>query len=239
MPPNIHSGSSIDKAATCILVAPGRAAGPGLRLAPDHAVERANERANERASERANERANERVIERANERAIERGLDRTLARTAERAVDQNLGREVVKPTTAYMSTQAPTPSPTQAPTEASIQAPTQARPQGQRTAAAQQHNMGERLRSAMVTAIEEAAEATYWRDHYRSRPYAGPGANHNDFGPAYAFALLVYRDHAGAAFDSLAPALALAWPKHCGRSSLDWARACPAVRDAWERLHAR
>jgi hypothetical protein len=117
------------------------------------------------------------------------------------------------------------------PTEAARQTPAAPR-------AAPSHT-GTLWRATAISPIDAAKEATYWRDHYRSRPYAGCGANHDDFGPAYAYALHAYRQHAGRPFDSLAETLAADWPARCGRSSLNWAQACPAVRDAWERLHAR
>jgi len=87
----------------------------------------------------------------------------------------------------------------------------------------------------IAESIDPTVEDTYWRDNYRSRPYAS-GASYDDFGPAYAYGVSTYPRYAGRRFDEVESDLSRDWDRARGKSSLTWERAKDAVRDSWHRL---
>jgi hypothetical protein len=78
-------------------------------------------------------------------------------------------------------------------------------------------------------------EDAYWRDNYSTRPYVERGANHVDYGPAYAYGLKACSRYQGRSFDEVETDLARDWDGKRGNSTLTWERAKHAVRDAWDR----
>lgn len=86
--------------------------------------------------------------------------------------------------------------------------------------------------------IDPTAEDTYWRENYVGRPYVGPAASYDDYGPAYGYGLIAHSQYGGRAFDDIEVDLARDWATARGTSSLDWDTARPAARDAWERLNS-
>lgn len=88
----------------------------------------------------------------------------------------------------------------------------------------------------VAESIDPTAEDAYWRDNYRSRPYAGTGASYDDYGPAYAYGVNAYQRHPGRSYDDVESDLGRDWDRERGRSSLDWDRARSATRDAWHRV---
>lgn len=89
-----------------------------------------------------------------------------------------------------------------------------------------------------VANADPVAEDTYWRDNYASRPYAS-GASYDEFGPAYRYGVDSYSKYQGRSFDEVDADLSRDWGSTRGKSSLDWERARPAARDAWQRLSDR
>ena len=83
--------------------------------------------------------------------------------------------------------------------------------------------------------IDPTLEETYWRENYTDRPYAS-GAGFDEYAPAYQYGADIYRKYPGAHFDDLEVELARGWEVSRGPSSLDWADARHAARDAWDRL---
>lgn len=85
--------------------------------------------------------------------------------------------------------------------------------------------------------VDPTGEVEYWRATYSSRPYAS--AQHQfeaDFGPAYRFGVDSRNQyHARQWDDALADHLRSEWDARRGMSTLSWAEAQPAVRDAWDR----
>lgn len=86
--------------------------------------------------------------------------------------------------------------------------------------------------------VNRQDEDTYWRENYSSREYARDGS-YDDYGPAYAHGVDAYTRHPGRPFDELDDDMRRDWGTARGRSSLDWERAKPASRDAWQRLSDR
>jgi hypothetical protein len=94
--------------------------------------------------------------------------------------------------------------------------------------------------NSVAAAVEkdvQAAEAAYWRDNYQHRPYVDSAAQFDDYGPAYAWGVVGHSRHAGRSFDEVESELSREWPTARGNSTLDWGRARPATRDAWDRLN--
>jgi len=89
---------------------------------------------------------------------------------------------------------------------------------------------------SVAKAFDPAAEDTYWRDNYSSRPYVTSGANYDDYGPAYRYGLDSYSRYPGRSFDDVESDLHRDWGTARGRSSLEWDNAKHATRDAWHRL---
>ena len=83
--------------------------------------------------------------------------------------------------------------------------------------------------------VDPTVEETYWRENFMDRPYAN-GASFDDYGPAYAYGVDGYRKYPGSSFDDVETNLARDWNTAGGKSSLDWANARIATREAWERL---
>lgn len=88
----------------------------------------------------------------------------------------------------------------------------------------------------VAESIDPTREDAYWRDNYRSRPYAGSGASYDDYGPAYAYGVSSYQAHPGRSYDDVEADLSQGWDRSRGQSSLDWNRAKSATRDAWHRV---
>lgn len=91
----------------------------------------------------------------------------------------------------------------------------------------------------VAESIDPTREDAYWRENYKSRPYVS-GASYDDFGPAYAYGVNSFREHAGHGhkFGDVEADLARDWDKAKGKSTLTWDRAKNATRDAWDRLTA-
>ena len=59
---------------------------------------------------------------------------------------------------------------------------------------------------------------------------------HDDFGPAYAYGVDAFARYPDRDFDDFEAELHRDWGEQRKGSSLDWARAKPAVKDAWQRI---
>lgn len=89
---------------------------------------------------------------------------------------------------------------------------------------------------AVARAIDPAAEDTYWRENYASRPYVTSGALYDDYGPAYRYGVDSFSRYPDRGFEDVEPELSRNWGQSRGRSSLEWSHAKHATRDAWQRL---
>ena len=90
----------------------------------------------------------------------------------------------------------------------------------------------------VAEAIDPTSEATYWRENYKTRPYA-KDASFDDYGPAYGYGVSSYVKYPGRSFDDVESDLSRDWDTARGKSSLRWENARNATRDAWERLDNR
>lgn len=87
----------------------------------------------------------------------------------------------------------------------------------------------------VAEAIDPTVEEVYWRENFKSRPYAS-GKSFDDYGPAYMHGVNSYTKYPNSRFDDVESNLARDWNTAGGKSSLDWANARIATRDAWDRL---
>jgi hypothetical protein len=84
--------------------------------------------------------------------------------------------------------------------------------------------------------IDPTAEEAYWRENFSSRPYVAQGATYDYYGPAYRYGVDAYGRYEGQSFEKAEPELVRGWQRAKGTSSLTWANAKHATRDAWQRI---
>jgi hypothetical protein len=82
---------------------------------------------------------------------------------------------------------------------------------------------------------DPAAEESYWRDNYASRPYVN-GGTYDDYGPAYRYGVNARTQYPDRSFDDVETDLGRDWSNSRGKSSLEWEHAKHASRDAWQRV---
>jgi hypothetical protein len=82
---------------------------------------------------------------------------------------------------------------------------------------------------------DPAAEESYWRDNYASRPYVN-GGTYDDYGPAYQYGVNARTQYPDRSFDDVETDLGRDWSNSRGKSSLEWEHAKHASRDAWQRV---
>ncbi|MDI1288344.1 MAG: hypothetical protein PSX37_00130 [bacterium] len=86
-------------------------------------------------------------------------------------------------------------------------------------------------------AIDPTVEDAYWEKAYRTRPYTSETTEFKEYRPAYRFGWENATRSNGKTFDELSPSLERDWDRTRSKdSTLTWARAKDAVRDAWDRV---
>ena len=88
---------------------------------------------------------------------------------------------------------------------------------------------------AVAESVNPTAEDAHWRDAYNREAYYEPGRSYDDYRPAYEMGWSS-RATRNDNFDTLEPAFATEWASARGDSTLDWDRARPAARAAWDRV---
>jgi len=83
--------------------------------------------------------------------------------------------------------------------------------------------------------INPTAEDAYWRQNYKTRPYASGATSYDEYAPAYRYGWESRSRYTGENFDEIEPELRTNWAAARGTCRLDWDKARPAVRDAWSR----
>lgn len=92
---------------------------------------------------------------------------------------------------------------------------------------------------ATAESIDPTAENEYWEENYASRPYYDQELAYDEYAPAYRTGWEARSLYPDAAFDDVENDVQGHWEKTRATSKLDWDRARPAVRDAWERVDER
>lgn len=88
----------------------------------------------------------------------------------------------------------------------------------------------------VAEAIDPTAEQVYWKDNYAQRPYVEQGTTYDDYGPAYAYGVDAFSRYPDREFEDFESELHRDWGGQRRGSSLEWDRARPAARDAWQRV---
>lgn len=88
----------------------------------------------------------------------------------------------------------------------------------------------------VAEAIDPTREMTYWRENYKTRPYADKATAFDEYEPAYGFGVASYTKYQGRSFNDVDADLSRDWNASRGKSTLEWDRARFAARDAWDRV---
>ena len=89
--------------------------------------------------------------------------------------------------------------------------------------------------NAIAESVDADAEAAYWRNNYRDRPYVDPAASFDDYGPAFSHGVANFVKHRDRPFEDVEADLSLEWGTARGPSTLEWERAREASLDGWVR----
>lgn len=84
--------------------------------------------------------------------------------------------------------------------------------------------------------VNPTVEDTYWRDNYKTRPYATDVSNYDDVRPAYQYGWESRDKYQGKQFNDVETDLERGWESAKGSSKLGWDKAKDATRDAWDRV---
>jgi phage tail tape-measure protein len=84
--------------------------------------------------------------------------------------------------------------------------------------------------------VNPTVEDTYWRENYRTRPYAKADMGYETYQPAYRYGWESRSQYAGKSYDEVETDLERGWDNAKGTSKMAWGEAKEAVRDAWHRV---
>jgi hypothetical protein len=84
--------------------------------------------------------------------------------------------------------------------------------------------------------IDPSVEEHHWRNEYPFRDYYDPMIGYDEVGPAYQYGWESRVEYGERKWQDVEPDLAREWAARRSTSTLDWGRARPATRDAWERV---
>ena len=82
-------------------------------------------------------------------------------------------------------------------------------------------------------------EERYWRDNFKSRPYARPNQSFDEIAPAYRYGTESANRFNGRQWNDVETDLERGWDQARGASRSTWQDAKQAVRDAWDRVSGR
>ena len=91
----------------------------------------------------------------------------------------------------------------------------------------------------VAEAVNPTTEDAYWRENYKTRPYAAADASYTydeDYRPAYRYGWEARSRHQGKKFEDVEGDLGRDWDRTKDKSRLGWDRAKEATRDAWHRV---
>jgi hypothetical protein len=80
-------------------------------------------------------------------------------------------------------------------------------------------------------------EDTYWRENYRTRPYASSAGQEYDFyQPGYRYGYEAANRHQNRNWDEVEADLSRDWNTYEHRGNTTWEQIKDAARDAWDRI---
>ena len=89
--------------------------------------------------------------------------------------------------------------------------------------------------NAVAKSVDAEAEAAYWQDNFRDRPYVRPDARFDDYAPAYGHGVAIFIKYPERSFEDVETELSREWTASRGQSRLEWDLAREASLDAWWR----
>ena len=88
--------------------------------------------------------------------------------------------------------------------------------------------------------VEWNDDDAYWRQTYRSRPYASTGTNDYTFyQPGYRYGYEAASRYSGRKWSDVEGELARGWSTYEHRGTSTWEQIKDAARDAWDRVTGR
>jgi hypothetical protein len=92
----------------------------------------------------------------------------------------------------------------------------------------------------VAEAVNPTTEDAFWRENYKTRPYAATGDSsytyEEDYRPAYRYGWESRSRYQGQKFEDVESDLGRDWDRTKDKSRLGWDRAKEATRDAWHRV---
>ena len=82
-------------------------------------------------------------------------------------------------------------------------------------------------------------EERWWRDNYRSRPYARPDRDFDFFSGAYRYGFEGANRHREHSWHDVESDMKRGWDRYEHRGGRAWDDVKDAVRDAWDRIRGR
>lgn len=87
--------------------------------------------------------------------------------------------------------------------------------------------------------VNPTEEDSYWRENYKSRPYADASKSYDDYRPAYQYGWESRGKYGNSRWDDVENDLERGWNTAKGESRQTWNEAKHATRDAWHRVENR
>jgi uncharacterized protein (TIGR02271 family) len=89
---------------------------------------------------------------------------------------------------------------------------------------------------AVAENVDPTAEDAYWRENYKTRPYASKDRDYTAYAPAYRLGWESRGTSKYNTFEEAEPELRSRWEREHASTGLGWDNARHASRDAWERI---
>ena len=88
--------------------------------------------------------------------------------------------------------------------------------------------------------VNPTEEDAYWRENYRTRPYASANRSYEDYQPAYRYGWESRARYGNRKWDEVEPELGRNWNDYNrGAARQTWDEAKLATKDAWHRVEDR
>jgi hypothetical protein len=88
----------------------------------------------------------------------------------------------------------------------------------------------------IAESIDPTVEEHHWRNAYPTRDYYDENVSYEQIGPAYRYGWESRAKYPNRSWNEVERDLESDWSTQRDKSMLDWPRARPATRDAWERV---
>jgi hypothetical protein len=85
-------------------------------------------------------------------------------------------------------------------------------------------------------AFDWASEESYWRENFRTRPYADETRGFDFYRPGYRYGYESAERLGRRPWEEAEPELRRDWDRYEGRGESTWEEIKDSVRDAWQRL---